>query len=52
MAGEKTRSRPYRKAKYASQFIKTAKNKKKARALHLKNNPNDNQAKKKYEENI
>jgi len=50
MAGKKTAGRPHRKIKYAKQFIRTAKNKKKDRKRHLEKNPNDLQSKKRYEE--
>ena len=50
MAGKKTAGRPHRKTKYANQFIRTAKNKKKDRKRHLEKSPNDLQSKKRYEE--
>jgi hypothetical protein len=50
MAGRKKRSRAYRKAKYEKQKVRTAQNKRLARAKHVKNNPNDKQGAKHNEE--
>ena len=44
MAGRKKRARPYRKVKYAKQKERTTANKRRAKARHIKENPNDRQA--------